>query len=125
MSNMNYPGVYLQEIDNSFVSTVDSTSVVAVMGRAYKGLPNGKVIVNSQAQLVGDFGQPIVSGSYPLVSAIDYGIYAGLEALKETNNLWYVRLTDGTETYGNITVPTTGVSALSGSSSVLSAAASI
>lgn len=124
MPNMNYPGVYLNEIDNSFVSTVDNTSVVAVMGRANQGLPNGKVMVNSQAQLVGEFGKPIVSGSYPLVSAIDYGIYAGLEALKETNNLWYVRLTDGSETYGNVTIATTGISASSGSSSVISAAPS-
>lgn len=124
MPTMNYPGVYLQEIDNSFVSTVDNTSVVAVMGRAKQGLPNGKVMVNSQAQLIGEFGLPIVSGSYPLVSAIDYGIYAGLESLKETNNLWYVRLTDGTETYGNVTVATTGVSSLSGVTGVISAAPS-
>lgn len=124
MPNLNYPGVYGQEIDNSFVSTIDNTSVVGVMGRALQGLPNAKVLVHSQAELIGTFGNPIVSGSYPLVSAIDYGIYAGLEALKETNNLYYVRLTDGSETYANVTVPTTGVSAVSGTVSVLSAAAS-
>ena len=58
-----------------------------------------------------------------MVSAIDYGMYAGLESLRETSNLWYVRLTDGTEKYGNVTIPTTGES-ISAGTQVISAAAS-
>lgn len=112
--NMNYPGVYNEEIDNSAIATVDNSSYAAVLGRAKKGIPNAKILVKSEAELVSVFGSPIVSGSYPLVSAIDYGIYAGIEQLRETSNLWYVRLTDGTERYANVTVPTSGPELVSG-----------
>lgn len=122
--NMPYPGVYRNEIDNSFVSQIDNSSFAAVMGRASEGIPNSKVLVHSEAELINTFGNPIVSGSFPLVSAIDYGIYAGIEVLKETSNVWYVRLTDGTEKYSNITVSTSVSSTTSGSVSVLSAAPS-
>lgn len=122
--NMNYPGVYWEEIDNSFVPSVDNSSYSAVLGRAKKGIPNAKVLVKREDELISIFGTPIVSGSYPLVSAIDYGIYTGLEFLKETSNLYYVRLTDGTEKYSNVTVPTTGESVVSGTYGTLSAAAS-
>lgn len=124
MLDMKYPGVYRQEQDISPAIVTDNTSIAAVMGRAFKGIPNSKVLVNSEAQLIQTFGFPIVSGSYPLVSAIDYGIYAGIEALRETSNLWYVRLTDGSEKYSNVTVPTNVSAAVSGTVSVLSAAPS-
>jgi len=119
-----YPGIYLQEVDNSNVPKNSNAYYAAVLGRAFQGLPNSKVLVQSESELVQTFGIPMVSGSYPLVSAIDYGIYAGIEALKETTNLYYVRITDGTETYANITVPTGSASATSGTVSVVSAAAS-
>jgi hypothetical protein len=119
-----YPGTYLQEIDNSFVPSNPNASYAAVMGRAFQGIPNSKVLVQSESQLVQTFGVPMVSGSYPLVSAIDYGIYAGIEALRETTNLYYVRLTDGTETYANVTVPTNSSAATSGTYGTVSAAAS-
>ena len=122
--NMNYPGVYWEEIDNSFVPSVDNSSYSAVLGRAKKGIPNAKVLVKREDELISIFGTPIVSGSYPLVSAIDYGIYTGLEFLKETSNLYYVRLTDGTEKYSNVTIATTGESVVSGTYGTLSAAAS-
>lgn len=95
----NYPGIVINEIDNSAQTVTTYGSYAAVMGRAMQGIANSKVLVSSRSGLIQQFGNPVVYGSYPLVSAIDYGIYAGLEALKETENLWYVRLTDGTETY--------------------------
>lgn len=124
MVNMSYPGVYRQEIDISNAVVNDNTSVAAVMGRALKGIPNSKILVNNEAGLINTFGFPIVSGSFPLVSAIDYGIYAGIEALRETSNLYYVRLTDGTEKYSNTTISTSVSSTVSGSVSVMSAAPS-
>lgn len=98
----NYPGTIINEIDNSAQLVQSYGSYAAVMGRAMKGIVNSKVLVNTPQDLIAQFGAPVVSGSYPLVTAIDYGIYAGLEALKETGNLWYVRLTDGTETYAGV-----------------------
>lgn len=96
---INYPGTYINEIDNSLASEPSYGSYAATMGRARKGIANAKVLVNSPSQLINTFGAPIVSGSYPLVSAIDYGIYGALQCLNETSNLWFVRLTDGTEKY--------------------------
>ena len=75
----NYPGTVIDEIDNSAQPDASYGSYGAVMGRATLGIANSKVLVNSQGDLISTFGEPIVSGSYPLVSAIDYGIYAGLE----------------------------------------------
>ena len=124
MLDMKYPGVYRQELDLSNAIVTDNTSIAVVMGRSFKGIPNSKVLVRSEAELIQTFGFPIVSGSYPLVSAIDYGIYAGIEALRETSNLWYVRLTDGSEKYSNVTVPTNVSAAVSGTVSSLSAAPS-
>ena len=47
MVNMSYPGVYRQEIDISNAVVNDNTSVAAVMGRALKGIPNAKILVNN------------------------------------------------------------------------------
>lgn len=105
--NMNYPGVYRQEIDDTSYATVNNSTYIAVMGKAKTGPSGAKVLVNSQQQLISTFGTPIVSGSYPSVSAIDYGIYAGLEALKETQNLWYVRNVVGNERYSNVEINAT------------------
>ena len=91
---INYPGTYINEIDNSLASEPSYGSYAATMGRARKGIANARVLVNSPSQLIDTFGAPIVSGSYPLVSAIDYGIYGAFQCLNETSNLWYVRLTD-------------------------------
>lgn len=116
--NMNYPGVYRQEVDNSSYTVIDNSTYVAVMGKARKGPANAKTLINSEGQLIDTFGTPLVYGSYPNISAVDYGIYAGIEQLKETSNLWYVRLCDGSEKYSNIqlsgsplTSSTVGVSA--------------
>jgi hypothetical protein len=100
--NMNYPGVYRQEVDNSTYTVIDNSTYCAVMGKARKGPANAKTLINSEGQLIDVFGTPIVYGSYPNISAVDYGIYAGIEQLKETSNLWYVRLCDGTEKYSTI-----------------------
>lgn len=111
---MNYPGVYRQEIDDSLTSTIDNSTYVATVGRAVKGIANAKVLLNTEGQLIDTFGYPVISGSYPIIKSVDYGIYSALEALKETSNVWYVRLTDGTEKYSNVELSgTTSASAIS------------
>lgn len=119
--NMNYPGVYRREVDDTAYSTVDNSTYVAVMGRALKGPINQRVLVKSETELINTFGNPLVSGTYPTISAVDYGIYAGIEALKETSNLWFVRLADGAggEKYANLEV--LGTSGLGTSASIASA----
>lgn len=118
----NYPGIVINEIDNSAQTVTTYGSYAAVMGRAMQGIANSKVLVSSRSGLIQQFGNPVVYGSYPLVSAIDYGIYAGLEALKETENLWYVRLTDGTETYSGACTSGTYTTVSAAASSVIASA---
>lgn len=101
-SNMNYPGVYRKETDNSQVTSTNTGTYIATMGRGTKGIANAKVLVATAKELISTFGNPVVSGSYPLLKSVDYGLYSALEALKETSNVWYVRLTDGTEQYSNV-----------------------
>lgn len=113
---MIYPGIYREEIDNTLVSTIDNSTRVAVVGKAKKGIANAVTLIRSEAELIEKFGTPIISGSYPIVSAIDYGIYAGIEALKETSNLYYVRATNGTERYSNIVLSAIESSAISATS---------
>jgi hypothetical protein len=121
----NYPGTIINEIDDSLASTPSYGSYAVTMGRATQGIANAKVLVNSVSQMVDTFGPPVIKGSYPLVSAVDYGIYSALQLLNETGNLWYVRLTDGSETYAGVIVSATGTSAVAPTSytSAVSAAA--
>ena len=99
----NYPGTVINEIDNSLVFNASYGSYVATMGRATKGIANSRVLLHTEKELISTFGIPMVSGSYPLISSIDYGIYAAKKVLEETGNTWYVRLTDGTEKYAGVT----------------------
>jgi len=123
--DMKLPGVYREEKDVSLIPSVDNTTVVATIGRAKKGIANSIVLVNSEDQLIRKFGTPICSGSYPVVRDVDYGIYSGIEILKESNNLYYVRATNGTEKYATVTLPvsaTTSAGTTSGITAVASSA---
>lgn len=123
--DMKYPGVYRQEKDESLIPAVDNTTVVATIGRAKKGIANSIVLVNSEDQLIKTFGTPICSGSYPVVRDVDYGIYSAIEALKETNNVYYVRATNGTEKYSSVSLPasaTTSAGTTSGIAAIASSA---
>lgn len=118
---MKDPGVYREEIDESLVPSVDNTTVIGTIGRAKRGIANSVVLVNSEDQLIKTFGTPICSGSYPVVKDVDYGIYSGIEALKETNNLLYVRATNGTEKYASVSFPLTsaGLTTSAGTTSAI------
>jgi len=96
------PGIVTTEVDNSQVNIVDNTTVVATVGLARKGIVNSKVLVSSEQDLITKFGAPLVSGGVPGTQTIDYGIYAAREALKESNNVYFVRLTNGTEVYAGV-----------------------
>ena len=107
------PGIVTTEVDNSQVNIVDNTTVVATVGLARKGIVNSKVLVSSEQDLITKFGAPLVSGGVPGTQTIDYGIYAAREALKESNNVYFVRLTNGTEVYAGV-----GLSGTTSASSV-------
>jgi hypothetical protein len=52
MLEMKYPGIYRQEQDLSNAIVTDNTSIAVVMGRALKGIPNAKILVRSEAELI-------------------------------------------------------------------------
>lgn len=104
MVNTGYPGVIRSEEDLSQVNVVDNSTVIATLGLAKKGLVNSRVLVKSPNELVNVFGTPLVSGGRPENQIIDYGIYAAIEGLKETTNVYFTRLTNGTERYSAVGV---------------------
>ena len=116
MVNTGYPGVIRSEEDLTQVNVVDNSTVIATVGLAKKGLVNSRVMVKSPNELINTFGTPLVSGGRPENQIIDYGIYAAIEGLKETTNVYFTRLTNGTERYSAIGVsgafnaPASGVS---------------
>jgi hypothetical protein len=95
------PGVYRQETDLSEVITPASTSVGALVGNSAKGPINQRVLVSTDKEWVDIFGNP---------DTIKWGIagFAATEFLAESNALYFVRASNGTEQYANLAVSATG-----------------
>lgn len=94
------PNVYRNEVDQSDVASPTGTSVGAFVGKANQGPVNQRVQVNRDKELLQVFGNPSVS--------LGYGIYGALEFLKESDNLYFVRATSGTEGYAHVGITTSG-----------------
>lgn len=110
--NYSTPGIYLKETDISEVIAPVGTSVGVVVGKAKNGLSNARVLVNTDQDLIQNFGTP--NGA----STKDFGIYGALQYLVESDALYFTRVTDGTEDYANIYAP---ISTASGTYSAVSA----
>jgi hypothetical protein len=97
------PGVYRQETDISDVASPASTSIGALAGKTIKGRANERITVSTDKEWVDQFGNP---------NNITLGMagYAAVEFLKESNQLVFVRSTDGTETYANLVAASSGTS---------------
>lgn len=91
------PGVFRNEKDLSEFVTPAGTSVGATVLTAQKGISNSRVLVNLDKNLVEQFGNPNSDTT-------DYGLYAGLEFLSQSDSLYVVRATSGTEAYSNIMI---------------------
>lgn len=94
------PGVYIDEKDQSEVTTPVGTSVGAFVGKAKQGPVNRRVFVTRDQELLQTFGEP--SESY------GYAMYGALEFLKESEQMYFVRTTSGTETYAHVAFTTSG-----------------
>ena len=110
------PGIKRLETDLSEVVTPAGTSVGALVGAADKGPTNRRVLVTSNKQLVDTFGNPTGTDA-------DMAIYAGMEFLKESNALYFVRATKGDENYASMEVHPTSSTYASPVTSGISAAA--
>lgn len=101
MANFRAPGIKITEVDVSEVTTPAGTSVGALVGPAYKGPTNRRVLITSDKQFNTTFGTPI-SGT-----ASEYHFYAAQEFMKESGFMWYVRSTGANDYVGAITVTNT------------------
>lgn len=110
MAYTGLPGINTTEVDESQINIVDNSTAVATVGLARKGVVNSKILVKSEQELIATFGAPLVSGGVPGSQVIDYGIYAARESLKETSNVYFVRLTNGTEVYAGVGISGTSAS---------------
>lgn len=94
------PGITRIETDLSDLVAAAGTSVGALVGASDKGPTNRRVLITSNKQLVDTFGAPTGTDA-------DMAIYAGLEFLKESSVLYFVRATKGNEDYASMEVPAT------------------
>lgn len=94
------PGIRRIEKDVSEVIAAAGTSTGALVGASDRGPVNRRVLITSDKQLVDTFGAPTGTDS-------DMAIYAGLEYLKESSALFFVRATHGGEKYASMEVPAT------------------
>lgn len=85
MGSLRAPGVQIKEIDLSEVVTPVGTSVGALVGPTYKGPTNRRVLITGNSNFAEVFGKPI-SGMAP-----EYPMYCGLEFLKESDFMYFVR----------------------------------
>ena len=84
MANFISPGVYTIEKDVSDYAPTVSPSIVGLVGFASQGPTNTPTLLTSPANLLRTFGTPdLVTGGQ--------GIYAALEILQKTNQVYYVR----------------------------------
>lgn len=97
MANFVSPGVYTIEKDISDYTPSINTSVVGIVGFADKGPVNKATLVTSQNSLLRNFGAP--SEAIP-----GQGIEGALEILETTNQVYFVRASDGSAADASATV---------------------
>lgn len=111
MQTLKMPNVYRSEKDQSEITVGVGTSIGAIVMSARQGVVNQRVLVQNDKQLIETFGIPIPN-------AEDVGIYAGLEFLKESDALYVVRATSGSEKYADIVVSGSSVTVSAGGAGV-------
>ena len=87
------PGAYARELDYSAYAARAASSVIAIVGAAGKGPVNKPTLLTNPSQLVSIFGKPLSIG----VSKARFGLHAAVNSLNQTSQVWYTRVTDGTE----------------------------
>lgn len=100
MGSLRAPGVQIKEIDLSEVVTPVGTSVGALVGPTYKGPTNRRVLITGNSNFAEAFGKPI-SGTAP-----EYPMYCGLEFLKESDFMYFVRPANSEDEVGGLTLNT-------------------
>jgi len=98
MANFVSPGVYTIEKDVSDFAPSVNPSIVGLVGFASRGPVNTPTLLTNPAQALRDFGTPdLVTGGQ--------GIYAALEILQKTNQVYYVRAATTLANDARYTIP--------------------
>tara|TARA_R110000782_G_scaffold6529_2_gene22453 strand:- start:12824 stop:15235 length:2412 start_codon:yes stop_codon:yes gene_type:complete len=98
MANFVSPGVYTIEKDVSDYAPSVNPSIVGLVGFASRGPVDTPTLLTNPAQVLRDFGTPdLVTGGQ--------GIYAALEILQKTNQVYYVRAATSNAKDSRYTIP--------------------
>ena len=98
MANFVSPGVYTIEKDVSDYAPSVNPSIVGLVGFASRGPVNTPTLLTNPAQAIREFGTPdLVTGGQ--------GIYAALEILQKTNQIYYVRAATSKANDARYTIP--------------------
>ena len=98
MANFVSPGVYTIEKDVSDYAPSVNPSIVGLVGFASRGPVNTPTLLTNPAQVLREFGTPdLVTGGQ--------GIYAALEILQKTNQVYYVRAATTQANDARYTIP--------------------
>jgi len=98
MANFVSPGVYTIEKDVSDFAPSVNPSIVGLVGFASRGPVDTPTLLTNPAQVIREFGTPdLVTGGQ--------GIYAALEILQKTNQVYYVRAATTLKNDARYTIP--------------------
>jgi len=98
MANFVSPGVYTIEKDVSDYAPSVNPSIVGLVGFASRGPVDTPTLLTNPAQVIREFGTPdLVNGGQ--------GIYAALEILQKTNQVYYVRAATSEANDARYTIP--------------------
>jgi len=98
MANFVSPGVYTIEKDVSDYAPSVNPSIVGLVGFASRGPVDTPTLLTNPAQVIREFGTPdLVTGGQ--------GIYAALEILQKTNQVYYVRAATTEAKAARYTIP--------------------
>ncbi len=95
------PGAYANEVDLSTYAARIASTVLALVGTASKGPVGVPTLLTSQANGANVFGKPMAIGT----SKARFGLHAAMNALSQTSQVWYTRITDGTEAFASADTP--------------------
>lgn len=101
MATFQSAGVYLRELDYSAYAARIAGSVIGFVGTATKGPIGIPQLLTSPSQGIGIFGKPLPTAG----TKCNFGLHAAMNALNQTSQVWYVRVTDGTEKIASVSSP--------------------
>jgi len=117
------PGVYMREIDISEIAVPAGTSTGGIVIRAPKGPINRLKRVTDDKSFIETFGEPVfTSGTdettiagistdaakQETIPEYGYGAYASLEFLKESDDLYVLRVANDGDSFANVVFQTSG-----------------